>query len=438
MTYQNHVRKTGARGRDGSAPLSLEPHIGEVARIIARKSAKGTYKFTAYRQLLVSKGAHRVPRILSIPTARDRIVLKSLAFLIEEVFPESKGSLAQQKVASLQRALSSKKFDAFVRLDIENFYPSVSHATLMQVLGTRIMKQEILTLISGAITTPTLADNTRRSDVRSTRGVPQGLPISNLLAEVAMQEVDALFANRQDLIYLRYVDDIIVLCNANEAEPLSSQITAACKSINLKVHEPLPAGSKSRIGKISESFDYLGYLFGPEKISVRAESVNKVKASLARVFTRYKYETAGLHKGAEAELKARSECLWKLNLVIAGCVFDGQRHGWLHYFSQITDISLLKSLDATVLSLARRFGLPAEFAPKTFVRTYWISRGNLYRPSYILNFDVLSFDGQREILSEVFHLRDAAAYSDSATESTFRREIRRLVSQLEKDISGLS
>lgn len=433
------MRDGTARGRDGIEPMALEHDISNVSALVSRKARAGTYRFTSYRQLLISKGAHRLPRIISIPTARDRIVLKSIAFLIESVFPESRGKVPQAKVAELQRVLKTDCFDGFVRLDIENFYPTISHEAVMGVLRKKIRKPEILSLILDAIRTPTLGDHAPRSDAHAAWGVPQGLPISNLLAEIAMQGVDGRFGNATGTFYLRYVDDIIILCNANDAQKICDEVIAACRAISLKVHDPKQPGSKSRIGPISESFDYLGYVFSPTKVSVRQESIKNLKSSIARVFTRYKYEVHGDPRDAVAEAKARAECLWKLNLVITGCVFDSQRRGWIHYFSQIDDLSSLKGLDATVRNFARRFGMSEDFQPKSFARAFWrINKGDASSDPYIPDFDTYSPMQKRRLLADVFHVKDAEGLSDEVAERIFYKEVKRVVDKLEQDVSGLS
>lgn len=439
-TYREHVSRGGARGRDGVTPKAVEDEIEAVCDIVSRKARAGTYVFTAYRQLLASKGAERLPRVISIPTVRDRILLKSLALLIESVFPESKGKVAQRKVVELRRLIDSEAFDSFVRVDVKDFYPSVSHEALFSVLRTRIRKPEVLSIIANAIRTPTLADHApRRSDHHILKGVPQGLSVSNYLAELSMASVDARYIGRSDIAYIRYVDDIIILCSSGRAKALYEDVVGACKEISLEVHPLSRFGSKSRIGAISDSFDYLGYVFDSSKVSVRHESLGKIKSSLARVFTRYKYEVLGSSMDPVLADRLVSECLWKLNLVITGCIFDGQRRGWLHYFSQIDDLSVLKGLDSTVRNFMKRFGMGPDFMPKTFMRAYWkINKESNLSDPYIPNFDTMSAGQKRLLLLDVFHNKDAASFDDLTIERVFHREVKRLVDKLEQDISGMS
>jgi hypothetical protein len=131
--------------------------------------------------------------------------------------------------------------------------------------------------------------------------------------------------------------------------------------------------------------------------------------------------------------------LWKLNVVITGCVFDGQRRGWIHYFSQVDDLSILKGLDATVRNFALRFGMKEDFHPKTFTRAFWrITKGDATDEPYIPNFDNYSPDQKRRLLVEVFQMHDAETFSDDTAQRHFYKEVKRLVAKLEQDISGLS
>lgn len=439
QVYRTSVRDSPARGRDGAVPSSLSRDINEICNLISRKTRAGTYRFTSYRQLLISKGAASPPRTISIASARDRIVLKSLAALIQELFPASKGQVAQRKVAQLQSALQSSAWEAFLRVDIKDFYPSLSHDAIRHAMSARIRKPEVLKLISGAIETPTLGDQARTSNTRASRGVPQGLPISNLLAEVAMQELDTAFIDRPSVFYLRYVDDIIIFCAPAEIQELYLEVSAACQKVGLSLHELNAPASKSKSGLITASFDYLGYVFTPSTTSIRTESIDKVKSSMARIFTRYKYEVRKYSSEISRIKKARSECLWRLNLVITGCTFDLQRRGWLHYFSQIDDVAVLKGLDATVQSFAKRFGLGSDFSPKTFTRAYWeITSGYREGRNYIPNFDEFSSTDQKNILMDVFHIENVKDLSDDQVAHIFYREIKRLVDKLEQDIGATS
>lgn len=437
--YVEQIADQSARGRDGVAPESLRHDIDEVCALISKKARYGIYGFTTYRQILSSKGAHKYPRIISVATARDRILIKSLARMLKEIYPEAKAKTPQEKVSKLQEGISSGHYDSFVRLDIIDFYPSISHQAIFSRLRSRIRKPEIIHALRQAISTPTLSDQSSKISACNIVGVPQGLSISNLIAEIAMFNIDAVMTAHADVMYLCYVDDIILLCRRDSIKSLSVEMANLCQGIGLTIHPLGGSGSKSQAGTLDKSFDYMGYLFSDGRISVRPQSVGKIRASLARVFTRYKHEVNRPDLESWQIAKARSECKWRLDLIITGCVLDQRRRGWLHFFSQINDLSVLKGLDATVMNYITRFGLTGVISPKTFTRTYWeIKKGIATSESYVPNFDKFTIVDKKNVLMNVFHISDARNFSDDDVISRFYREIRRLVNKLEQDVGSVS
>lgn len=437
--YLEKIADQVARGRDGINPAGLRLEIDDVCAIISRKTRAGIYEFTAYRQLLSSKGVNKFPRVISVATARDRIILKSLAAMLKEVFPEAKVATPQEKVVKLQEAISGGLYDSFLRVDIIDFYPTISHEAIFSNLGKKIRKKEVILILRKALSTPTSSDQSSTAQICNVVGVPQGLSISNLIAEIAMINIDSKISTRTDVMYLRYVDDIIILCRRDAIGSIHGDLVELCGGVGLKMHPLNGLASKSQSGTLDKTFDYMGYLFANSKVSVRPQSVGKIRSSLARVFTRYKHEVGKSGITHLEIVRAQSECKWRLNLIITGCVLDQRRRGWLHFFSQIDDLSVLKSLDASVRNYITRFNLEGAISPKTFTRTYWeIKSGIATSHSYIPNFDKFTINDKRNILEKVFHFSDSKLLSEDDVISIFYKEIRRLVNKLEQDVGSVS
>src|ERR1043165_8312970 len=125
--YRTHVQRGVARGRDGVAPIALSEDIVDICRKLAFNLRHGEHGFTQYRELLVSKGAGRNPRVVSVPSARDRIVLRALAEFLAQVYPAARGVIPQVRVEEVRAHLSHRIFDTYIRLDVKNFYPSIRH-----------------------------------------------------------------------------------------------------------------------------------------------------------------------------------------------------------------------------------------------------------------------------------------------------------------------
>lgn len=322
--------ESSAVGRDGQRARAIENEWRETASLIQRKMRDGSYAFTPYREVLISKGPRSLPRVVSVPTARDRIVLKALATVVKEIFPDASTPMAQVKVGELIGALARSDYDSYVRVDVKNFYPTVSHRAVLSQLRKRVRQTQLLTLLVRAMSTPTASSRSPRPNFSNLVGVPQGLSVSNLLAEIAMRDIDEFFRSRRDIAYFRYVDDVLILCRGADATTIFEDVAKRSKAIGLAVHE-LGEGSKSQVGSLDDTFEYLGYEFCKSSVSVRSASVQKLEATIAQLFTSYKYQL-GKSREKDWPEKCRTALLRRLDLVIAGCVFENIPRGWIQYF----------------------------------------------------------------------------------------------------------
>lgn len=436
--YQDNIRETGAIGLDRARPSKLESRLGADLDIVVKKIRSGKYKFTAYKEKLISKGQGVPPRLISIPTARDRIVLRALCNFLGQVFPSAKLSLPQSTISSLQKALEDGNYAEYAKIDIQGFYPSIPHELIFKALRKKIRKPEILTLIESAITTPTVpsAKGSKGSTLNKI-GVPQGLAISNLLAEIALQVIDDTCANHSDLWYKRYVDDILILAKSDAQEP-AEIIINELKKIGLTAHPPGASDSKSKIAKLSQPFTFLGYAIENNKISVRKESVLKFEASLAGIFTAYRHKMAKTRR-AQEKTRAIDVCQWRLNLRITGCIFNERRLGWVFYFSQMNDTARLRSVDKTIEKLIVRFNLRDKVKPKSLIKTFYEARRrDKTSHRYIPNFDTMPISEQRRILLILLGQSRLAGRTDKFIAKLFKMRISSAVRELEADLSGIS
>jgi len=428
----------GAVGRDGVLPRHLEADWETEVGLIQKKMRSGTYEFTSYREIVLSKGAHSLPRVVSVPTARDRIVLKALAKVLSELFPSARTPMAQIRVSQLADALSRKTLQAFIRVDVKNFYPTISHRAITEELHRKIRSRSIRHLVARAISTLTVSSSAPRPDQSSLVGVPQGLSISNILAEIAMTQIDARFHADPSIEYFRYVDDILILSRPDDVTRVLEDVGTQCRSIGLTIH-PLGAGSKTQTGSLSETFDYLGYLFSPDGVSVRLSSINRLESTIIRLFTAYKYQLAKDPENKDWQAASLKSLQRRLDLVITGCVYDHIPRGWIHYFSQMNDLTLLSKLDAYVSKLKLRFGLDLRLETKSFTRAYWhVTKPGPKSFRYIPNFDKYDEAEKRSLLSALFPRQKFDTLPTADLERRFRAEVTRLVSMLERDVSETS
>lgn len=321
--YAERISKSSTIGIDRVKPSTLGERLGDEISLIHSKIIQGKYKFTAYKEKLISKGYNSKPRQISIPTVRDRITLRALCECLGDVYPEAKLKLPHIAIETLKGKLSSGEFSEFAKIDLQGFYPSIPHKLVLGSTWKRIRKIEIRSLIRSAITTPTVPESKTSKGLKPTTiGVPQGLAVSNLLAEISMIEVDKHFNSIEGIWYCRYVDDILILTSNDQAAPTASEIITRLKKMGLKAHEP-GGDSKTKIDKLSQEFSFLGYLISSNRIRIRRESILRFESSIAKILTAYKHKASAARSDAERS-RALAYCKWKINLRITGCTFNNK------------------------------------------------------------------------------------------------------------------
>lgn len=441
--YEQYISLTSAIGVDRLSRNIFELALGREIDLISKKAASGTYKFSQYKEKLISKGAGKHPRVISIPTYRDRITLRALCNVLKKTFADSLNvKLPQHTVSELRTGLACGNFTHFIKLDVTNFYPSVDHDILASILKRKIRKKEIHHLIRAAIETPTVA-YPDRSKSKEACGVPQGLSISNILAEIYLSKFDNWAAKLDQVAFFRYVDDVLILTNGDPEELFEKVSAHLLNGYRLNVH-PLNTAGKSMAGKISHHFNFLGYDFKNMKASVKIDSIRRLESSLAKIFTTYKYRRVAATAHPDPAVRkamqerARKIFTWRLNLRITGCLFDDVRRGWVFYFSQIDDESIaqLHHLDKTIAVLCNRFAFhPSKGELKSFARSFHETKRSNLTHQYIPNFDTTSIDKQRELL-KLYGMENVDTMTDVQANRAFKRRIRRETAELEQDIQG--
>ncbi|MEX9687910.1 reverse transcriptase domain-containing protein [Providencia rettgeri] len=443
--YTEKIEGSGAIGLDRIKPANLKDDILNEVSLISRKYHDGSYQFTAYKEKLISKGASSYPRQISIPTARDRITLRAICDSLAQLFPNAKLSLPQDVISSLRTALESNEYSEYIKIDLQTFYPSISHELIKKSLKNKIHKKEIRNIINKAIVTPTVNSAIGRKDAKDNeKGVPQGLAISNILAEISLQKIDNDISSTPSIWYKRYVDDILILTKSGCATELAKEIIKKLESIQLKPHPIDKEGSKSEVGTFAKNFSFLGYSIQSNQILVKKESILRFESSIAKILTGFKYnlskyKNSSEHGSKEVRNRALAYCQWKLNLRITGCIFDGRRFGWVAYFSQISSTTQLRSLNIVIKKMLVRFGLENEIKIKSLIKAFYeLRRGNINEHKYIPNFDNLTKKQQRELLLMWLDERRVNALTNEQVTKMFKQKIAISVKELDQDISEIS
>jgi retron-type reverse transcriptase len=424
--YDSNVRYKSAVGIDRINTKAFEKSLNNHIDVIYKKTRNATYKFTQYREKLFSKGPSKPPRVISIPTIRDKITLKALFELLNSIY--GPGPFLHEIINNLMILYNSGKYSGFLKIDVKDFYPSIKHDILREILTKKIKKKEILYLIDEAIKTGTVSKPVARNREIQEIGVPQGISISNILANIYMLPIDNKYGAKKDFKYFRYVDDILILCDYKNYKLIRDEIVFDLDAIGLKVPDESEEPSKVNCGELDKGFTYLGYKFYNSTVTVRDKSVSKLQESIVNIFTNYKY----------SKLQDDRLLQWTLNIRVTGCIFKEKKYGWMFFFSQINDLNLLFKLDNFIEKLIKRFGVDkSKVKLKRFVRSYYEITKRISISKYIPNFDEYTISEKRRILNKIFDLK-TKFMSRSEIEYEFNKRIYRTIRDLERDLARLS
>jgi hypothetical protein len=261
---------------------------------------------------------------------------------------------------------------------------------LYGILAKRLNGHPALALVRRAIDTPIVPVTYRRNDVASyaeEKGVPQGLAISNALAAIYLYEVDQAM---QDLpvAYYRFVDDVLVVGGPEETKRAQRSFAARVRARGLSVHKI--GDKKSHHLPLSKPFHYLGYSFSMPRVTVRDSTIERLIHSLAGKISDYRHNHQRVVERKEylTEDLYRNVFLDEFNERISGAISMDKKYGWVAYFSEINDLSVLHRIDGIVAELLSKVQELKQFSGKTkkFSRAYFEMKHRPYG-GYVRNYD---------------------------------------------------
>ena len=422
--YENKISDSKVVGRDGVTQENFKNKLTDEITLVIKKVGDCTYKFTTYKQKLISKGPNRFPRVISISTIRDRLVLRVLNGILVKTFSEAIIKKPHVIIKNISKCLANESEEqVFVRIDIKDFFPSINREILFKQIEDKISENSLKSLIQNAI-----KNKTEGLD-ESSKGIPQGLSISNMLSSINLMKMDQKLNAKYQ--YFRYVDDILVICKKSYSQEVFDEIKKELCALGLICHE-LDTNGKSSITEVSEGVDYLGFSITKNDISVRQSSYMRMFEKLLSVLTSYKHTNSS--KRNEKKL------IWQLNIKITGCLYKNKRFGWMFFFSQINNERQLGRLDAFLdRELCTRSLDYLQPKIKKFIRSYHEIRNNLRQTSYIKNFDKYNV---KDMIQELVQAGENGEeyYRDldnEKIEKEFHKLIKRQTKRLEKDLIEL-
>ncbi len=439
--FQKKFSNSAAKGVDRRNGFQFSANAADELAVAARKCSEGTFRFSPFRENLKHRGRLRAPRLISIPTIRDRVILHQLKDLLGTAFPEcvprNVASTLVRKIATDLRACDPET--TYVGgCDIRDFYDNIKWRRLLSAVGQRLTDKRALDLVARSLQTPTVPDSARRNEYkawRKQRGVPQGLAVSNVLASIFMATLDtgmrALPGN-----YLRYVDDVLVYGTEQEVRHASAAFIARCRARGLPVHGP--GSGKTHLGSVRTRFGYLGYLFRWPEITVREATVERLLQSIAAKFSNHKHNRDKFLRGHKHLNVARYDEIFlaELNERITGAISEGRRYGWIAYFSEISDLTLLHKLDNVVRRMFKRLpdfeGKPPA-GLRSFARAYFEIKFNP-KGGYVRDFDkIVSPVEMLRFLNDRGRIEPTDALTDDAIEGRYFRYRHAILGAMQAD-----
>lgn len=210
----------GSGGIDGEAAKSFDAKARAHLREMRKELLEGDFKPVAVRGVQIPK-PNGGKRQLGIPTVRDRIVRQAVAQVVmpryERVFSESSYGFRPDRSAhdALRRgsAYVAEGYSTAIDLDLEKFFDKVNHDRLMARLAGDLRDSRVLRLIRAFLKAGLMQDGVCQ---RREEGTPQGGPLSPLLANMVLDELDKELERRGHR-FCRYADDCMILVKSRKA-----------------------------------------------------------------------------------------------------------------------------------------------------------------------------------------------------------------------------
>jgi group II intron reverse transcriptase/maturase len=210
LAYQRVVENKGAAGVDALTVAELKDHLKRHWPTIRAKLLAGTYQPQPVRRVDIPKPQGGV-RTLGIPTVVDRLIQQALHQVLQPIFEPTfsdasygfrPGRNAHQALRQARQYVAQGK-RWVVDMDLEKFFDRVNHDLLMSKLATTVGDARVLTLIRRYLQVGMMADGLVQP---RTEGTPQGGPLSPLLSNILLTELDREL-ERRGHAFCRYADD---------------------------------------------------------------------------------------------------------------------------------------------------------------------------------------------------------------------------------------
>lgn len=332
--FKQVTANKGAGGIDGMQTDELRDYLNANWQTLREDILEGNYRPQAVRKIEIAK-AQGGMRELGIPTVTDRLLQQAIAQWLSPKYEEEfsnysygfrEGRSAHQAVLQAQANLN-EGYEWVVELDLEKFFDRVNHDKLMGLLTKKITDKRTLKLLRSYLNSGIMEDGVV---IPRTEGTPQGSPVSPLMSNIVLNELDKELQARGHR-FVRYADDCSIYVRSEKsAQRVLETITEYIESkLKLKVNR-----TKSKVSRPTES-TLLGFSFYR---SEKGWQIRIAPKSLKRIKEKMKGQTSRKDPGS---LKGKIK---KMEAII---------RGWVSYFAIAKAKSKMKELDELVRTRLR-------------------------------------------------------------------------------------
>lgn len=348
FAYQRVKSSGGAPGVDGVTVEALGQHLATHWEVVKEDLMEGRYRSSPVRLVEIPKPSGGT-RQLGIPTVLDRLIQQAVLQVLQPhfdaTFSDDSFGFRPRRSAhqAIRRAQSHVRsgYRWVIDMDLERFFDLVNHDILMSLLARRIKDKRLLRLIRGFLQAGLLADGVETQRIK---GTPQGGPLSPLLSNVLLHELDTELERRGHR-FVRYADDCNIYVQSDRAgeRVLGSIRRFLWKRLRLAVNE-----KKSAVSRPWKR-TFLGYTMLAQrdaKLRVAPQSVRRLKHKLRVVLRRGRGRSLyGTIKDAEPLLR-----------------------GWVQYFRQAEARACFEETDEWIRRKLRCIVWRQWTRPKTRLR----------------------------------------------------------------------
>jgi RNA-directed DNA polymerase len=282
--WQQIRKNAGAAGIDRMTVEAFEQREGELLELIHEKLKAGNYRFKPARRVLIPKEGSNKKRKLGIPVVMDRVVSQSLNLVLEEIFdPEFTGSnfgfrrgKSQHQAIRHVQGMVLEGYHWGVSIDLQSFFDEIPHGLILKLIRRKIADEGLVTLIARALKAGVVVEGKLE---KTTKGCPQGSPVSPMLSNIVLNELDQELERRGHR-YCGWADDFLIVLKSERAAKrvMEGVVGYLEEELNLPVNK-----EKSRVSKVKD-IPFLGFqiLAGKIRVSNKARSKLKLKFDSAQ------------------------------------------------------------------------------------------------------------------------------------------------------------